>query len=298
MSPRQGRQAARRRDAVRIRVGGVVLALAAGPGGPALRIPATHRAFRSRRGGDIRLTVVRAPVPEGRPDRLLFDSAGPWRVFGHEGGLLYVLSSEACRPQTYRGALVDGELRGGTLFVPRGEAVPRLTLQHPLDELLLTHRLAGEGHAVLHACGIRVRGRVALLCGESGAGKSTSARLWTRLRPASVVLSDDRVVVRRTSRGLRAFGTPWHGEAGFAVPASAPLAAVFFIRHAAESRALPLAVADAASRLFARSFPPLWDGRGVARVLDCCGEIAARVPCFDLPFRPDISAIEAVLGAL
>ena len=151
---------------------------------------------------------------------------------------------------------------------------------------------------MLHACGLVVDGQAVLFCGESGAGKTTTARLWSRRVRGTRVLSDDRVVVTRTGRRHRAHGTPWHGEGRFASPTSAPLRAVFIIRHGRVSRATRLATAAAAARLFARTFPPPWDARAVARTLAACGTLAESVPVWELDARPDRSAIETVRAAL
>lgn len=284
--------------ALRLRIGGLVLAVESPPPGPWLRAPSTHAGFLAERGGDIHLTAVRADVPAGQERDLLFDSGGTWRLYRHGADRLYQFHSPACSPRIYRGVAIDPTIRRGTLFLPRGPAVPRTTLRHPLDELLFTHRLAAEGSLVLHACGLVVGGGAVLLCGTSGAGKSTAARLWRRLRPATGVLSDDRIVVRSQGRGWRAWGTPWHGEARFGANLSRPLRAVFFIRHGGESRARPLEPDESAIRLYRHSFPPLWEVAGLTRTLEACADLTSTTPCFDLPCRPDRTALTAVLGAL
>ncbi|MBN2371469.1 MAG: hypothetical protein JXO72_13385, partial [Vicinamibacteria bacterium] len=257
----------------RLRVGGIVLVVRSGRAGPALRVPAIHAPFLTARGGTIRLNAVDAPVPDPSRRDLVFESGGPWRVFVFEGGLLYQCRSAANAPRLFQGFAVDATFSHGTLYAPQGPMAPRFTLSYPLDELLFAHRLARDGHALLHACGV-VAGRSAfLLCGRSGAGKSTSARLWSRSRLRARVLSDDRIVIRRGARGPRIFGTPWQGEARFSLAASRPLTAVFFLRHAGKTRAIPISASDAAGRLYARSFPPVWDSQGVGGVIECCNEI-------------------------
>ena len=150
----------------------------------------------------------------------------------------------------------------------------------------------------MHACGVVWRGRAILFCGQSGAGKSTTARLWRRHEKRARLLSDDRLILRPRRRSVRVFGTPWHGDGGFASPGSAPLAALFFLRHGRTTRISPLSRGEAASRLFTRSFPPPWDREGVARTLDACADAAALVPAFELAFRPDRSAVAAVREAI
>jgi hypothetical protein len=112
------------------------------------------------------------------------------------------------------------------------------------------------------------------------------------------VLSDDRVVVRRAGKGFRGFGTPWHGEGRFALPADRPLRAVFFLRQAKRTSVARLAPPDAAGRLFARTFPPPWDAEAVASVLETCAQVASAIPCYELSFRPGAEAVGLVLSVL
>jgi hypothetical protein len=288
-----------RPQTLRVRVARLTLRVRAPRGGLVLRPAPAQRLFSTARGADIDLTVVEGPGPRPARDHLLFESGGVWRVYRHGAGLLYQLRSRACDPPVYKVVTIDEDLTHGTLFFPRPrQGQLRFVLDFPLDELLFQHRLAREGHVELHACGLAVDGRAILFCGRSGAGKSTTARLWGRLRRDALVLSDDRIVVRSDSAGLSAHGTPWHGLAHAASPTARPLAAVFFLHQARRTRAERLAPARAAAQLFARSFPPPWDALGLSRVLDACAAIASGVPCFALRFRPDASAVEVVLDAL
>jgi hypothetical protein len=70
-------------------------------------------------------------------------------------------------------------------------------LDYPVDELLIMHRLTREKAIELHGCGIvRADGTGNLFVGHSGAGKSTTTRLWME-REDVEILSDDRIIVRR-----------------------------------------------------------------------------------------------------
>lgn len=277
----------------RLRVGGLTLALR----GERLprRPPAVLGRFAVSRGADITLRLERRAPP--RPDgRLLFDSGGLWRVHAHGGGRLYLVSGPRSGDRPFRGVSIDERLRTGVLH--EGPGAVRLggfPLDYPLGPLLFQHRLALEGAVEVHACGVVVGGRALVFAGASGAGKSTLARVWRR--QGTSVLSDDRIVLRRHRGRLHAWGTPWHGTAAFASPLREPLAALFFLRQAGRSAAVPLAPAEAASRLFARSFPPPWDERGVAGALAVAAQAVRAVPSFELRFRPDGSAIAAALGA-
>jgi hypothetical protein len=286
---------------VRIRVAGLTLALRAPSGARLPPLPAPLRPFRVSRGADIRLELSEQAPPAPDAARLLFESGGVWRVHRRSRGLLYSFRSHVLDPEVYKAVAIDRGLARGRLFFPRQRArgAPGHPLAYPLDELLFQHRLAREGGLEVHACGVAERGRLLLFCGRSGAGKSTTARLWRRHRPQAEILSDDRIALRpRPGGGFRGHGTPWHGDGGFASPGSRPVAALFFIRHARRSAARRLSAPECAARLFARSFPPPWDRRGVARVLAACATLASRTPGYELGFRPDATAVEAALGAL
>jgi hypothetical protein len=286
------------RRALRLRVGGLVLSVEADRPTPALDPPPAMVPFLAARGGDVRLHYTEEPPPLPGRAETLFESGGVWRVERVKDGLLYSFRIANRRPPLYKVVSIDEGLREGRLHFDPSPRGPHYALDYPLDELLFQHRLAREGAVEVHGCGVVWKGRTLLFCGQSGAGKSTTARLWTRHARGARLLSDDRVVLRPGRRGARAYGTPWHGDGGFASPASAPLGGLFFLRHAKESRLTPLSPAEAAARLFTRSFPPPWDVEGVEGALDACADAAAAVPAFELAFRPDRSAVEAVRAAI
>jgi hypothetical protein len=282
------------RRTLRLRVGGLVLRVEADRPTAALDPPDSLRPFLATRGGDIELRYrERRPARVAQSERL-FDSGGVWHVDRAGRRLVYSFRVRNRRPPLYKAVSIDARLRRGTLDFDAAAGGPRYALDYPLDELLFQHRLARDGALEVHACGVVWRGRALVFCGQSGAGKSTTARLWRRHAKRARLLSDDRLVLRPGRRSVRVYGTPWHGDGGYASPASAPLGALFFLRHGRTTRLLPLSRGEAAARLFTRGFPPAWDPEGVARTLDACADAATLAPAFELSFRPDRSAVVAV----
>lgn len=286
----------------RLKLGGVVLELRAPRATPALETARRLDAFadRSRVAPDVALDLVRAPVPEG--GRVLFESGGTWQARAHGHGLLYVFRPPRGDGPPARGLRLDARRRRGTLWLPdsRWSATRGFALSYPLDELLVQHHVAQRGGLVVHASGVELDGAALLFAGVSGAGKSTLAALWARARrrPRARVLSDDRLVLRPHARGFWAWGTPWHGSGRYGSPLGRPLRAVFFLEQARLAGVRRLGAAEAAARLFALSFPPLWERATVARALDTCARVAERVACHELRFPPDARALEAVRAAL
>jgi hypothetical protein len=219
-----------------------------------------------------------------------------WTVSALEGGdLLYEFRTGG---RVYKAVRLSPDRRRGLLFFPavRGGRGPRSAVDYPLDELLLQHFWAARGALEVHACGVVDRGRALIFAGQSGAGKTTTARLWAG-RARTRILSDDRVLLVRRGAAIRAFGTPWHGAGRFALNEGAPLGALFFLEQATESSFRRLAPPEAAARLFARCFPPPWDETAVSRTLDACARAAQAAPSFVLRFRKDASAIAAARAA-
>jgi len=163
----------------------------------------------------------------------------------------------------------------------------------PTMELLLIHYLAQGRGVILHACGIVIEDRGVLFLGESGAGKSTLARMWDQENGVDI-LSDDRVIVRKKGREFRAYGTPWHGEAAFGSPREARLERIFFLRHGQENSVKDMKGLNPVSHLLTCSFPPLWDSQGMEFVLEFFSQLATQVPCQELTFRPEKSALALV----
>jgi hypothetical protein len=175
--------------------------------------------FRVAEGAfDIRIQVewvASIPQPRGRP---LFDSGTTWRLYESGSRLGFDFSSAMLGPTPYRRLLIDAEFNTATIQMSE-ECFRRLpyaadSLGYPLDELLIMHRLTQEKGIELHGCGIvRGDGVGNLFVGHSGAGKSTTTRLWTA-REDVEVLSDDRIIVRRDEGGSEV-ETPF-GAAGAA----------------------------------------------------------------------------------
>ncbi len=203
------------------------------------------------------------------------------RVPGTEARDLFALDPDAGQGDIYRAD------------APWRRAYPQLMLEPVLDGALFVALLARGRGVLLHAAGVGDGGHGLLFSGASGAGKSTTVRLWKTYSDA-VLLSDDRVIVRKREGRFWAYGTPWCGDMQVASQAAFPLERIFVIRHASANSATRLRPAEAAKSLLTRSFLPFWDAPGMAFTLAFLDELVQAVPCYDLGFVPDRSAVDFV----
>jgi hypothetical protein len=273
--------------------------------------------------------VAKLTVP---PRAKVFDSGKTWRLYEGDAGFQFDFIAAIFGEQPFKRLHIDRQFRRATLQM-NGECIETLghsvePLGYPLDELLIMHRLTQEKAIELHSCGIvRPDGTGNLFVGHSGAGKSTTTRLWTA-REDVEILSDDRIIVRRDATGacdgagkqqvlrlrdcsasqtnyfaqddkgsgMRMYGTPWHGEAMYASPGSAPLARIFILEHGQGNVLTRLSPSQAVAELFARAFVPFHRHEYVDSALEFLQEVVSSVPCYRFAFEPNQRAVDTILN--
>ena len=306
---------------------------------------------------DIHIRVERVANLSPSSGRQLFNSGSTWELHESDSGFQFDFNAAIFGNRSFKRLLIDARFRDATLQMNEeclaGYSHTVEPLGYPLDELLIMHRLTQEKAIELHGCGIvRADGTGNLFVGHSGAGKSTTTRLWTEVEDVEV-LSDDRIIVRRdevrrgadtsaaempcggagsaervgvlrlrdrsaartnhsaqddkASRdcsseddkkksGMRMYGTPWHGEAMYASPGSAPLARIFVLEHGQRNVVTPLSPSQAVAELFARSFVPFHRHEYVDSALTFLQEVVDAVPVYRYAFEPDQQAVDTILN--
>jgi hypothetical protein len=90
------------------------------------------------------------------------------------------------------------------------------------------------------------------------------------------------------------YGTPWHGEAKYGSPRAVRLERIFFLRHGPNHSIKQITGIEAVSKFLTCSFPPYWDPRGMEFSLELFSDLAARLPCEQLTFKPERSVINFI----
>lgn len=295
-----------------LRIGGVSLRIAASDPSPVV-IHAQHEPFAVDGGcADIDVAVESLPCISPSRGHDLFDSGSTWRVSdcgqGFRFDFGYPLADQAPAKRLFVDrAYRSAALQLNSLFLSKyGGRLPPLA--YPIDELLIMHRLTQERAIELHGVGmVAPNGANNLFVGHSGAGKSTTARLWTSLHKVKI-LSDDRIIVRESParelqpgddpRQIFMYGTPWHGEGCFALPERAPLTRIFILEHGQGNVITRLSRSEAVGELFARAFVPFHRHEYIDSALSFLDQLAGSVPCYRFSFEPDERAVEKVLRFL
>lgn len=238
---------------------------------------------------------------EPPPEDLVFDSGkGLWRLYREGRSRRFVFTSPMFGALPYQTARFNEDFTEGEVVVRRevfAQRLPLYPLHYPLDELLMVHLLARGRGVEIHGSGVvDADGRGTLFAGQSGAGKTTMARLWLT-EPDVTILSDERVILRKEGDDVWMYGTPWHGDGHIANQGRARLERVMFLRHASDNAIRRVSATDAIARLFSCGFTPFHDRDGLDFSLRFLEQIARRCQCAELGFVPDRSAVDFLRAA-
>ncbi len=248
---------------------------------------------------DVQIRVFRGdpgPLPNGRK---LFDSGSLWQLHSNGERCQFRLFSPSFGALPYTVATFSSDFTRGEIHLSPDAALdqPVYPFEYPLNELLFIGLLARGRGVEVHASGLidsQANGRRFL--GQSGAGKTTISRLWQRSQGVRI-LSDDRIILRNQGGRIWMHGTPWHGEGLMALPARAHLTQICFLNHSSRNTLVPQAKAGAVACMLARAFPPFYSAEGIDFTMKFLEAVVDSVPCYELGFVPDESAVEFLCQA-
>lgn len=264
----------------------------------ALRLP--YSRFMAENIAKTDLSIqVRADVKFDRaPGGSIFDTEYSWMLHSLNGGYLYQdrLLYKDYAPYV-RKALIKKDFSKARVFCSkkalREKGLLNWVLDLPLGQFLMASILAEKKSLILHSCAVEYKGQGLLFMGESGSGKSTLARIWSKLKGA-VVLSDERIVVRKIKDRFQIFGTPWTGSAVTFANEQAPLSCVYLIQHAKKNFIKPLMPYEALPVFLSNIRLPLWDKEKTVQVMEAADAILSSVPIFKLGFKPTQEVLNLV----
>jgi hypothetical protein len=281
-----------------LRIGGITIGIHENDGRLAMPLADPMRRFEIQDGNadlNVEVGVLEDYAPPAGP--LLFDSGAVWKLYEDGGRYRIECRSELFGPTPYKIALIDRQLGGAEVkmrMLDRGISHP---LEFPIDELLFNAMLVARGGVELHSCGVVDKdGRAFLFAGNSGDGKTTTARLWQG--EAADIVSDDRVILRREHDGWWMYGTPWHGEADICSSSRARLTAVYLLAKSNRNSIETMSASAAVARLLACAFPPFHDRGGLTSVVSTLSMLTREVPVARLSFTKTPDVVSFVRNAL
>ncbi len=248
---------------------------------------------------NIRISIEQMPVFEHQPP--MFEAQDSWYVYKDEQFYRIVLHPPGYQ-EPFWVACMDHDFSNGTVYCgenqrgcPDDPSVLFNPVTYPLDQILLMHYLARIGGIIIHAAGWRINDAGWIFAGKSGAGKSTISNLIVE-ETGATFLSDDRIAVRKVDHEFLMYGTPWPGDAGYAVNGSVPLKGIFFLRKGPENNIRKLNPSDAIARLMPVVSILWYDQEKVALMMDFCDAMLGSIPMYELTFVPDKAAVDMLVN--
>ena len=245
--------------------------------------------------GSITFQVRHGPLPEMNPREIVFDSGQTWALFRSDNKYVLLNNTLGLDSSPDIFVVLNSDLRSGDIIIdrdPSHKTDRSDPLGWPLNQILMIYLLSLNRGILFHACGIDDGGSGYLFLGNSGHGKTTMARLWSKNQ--GLVLNDDRIVVREKDDKFWLYGTPWHGDLAEWSSKGVAIRKIFFLSPSGRNSAVPKKGAEAVSMLIARSFPPLWDESGMIYTMNLCQRLISKIPCQRLNFEPDKRIIDFV----
>ncbi len=233
------------------------------------------------------------PAPELTGCKRIFDSQDSWSVYARQDELYVTDQYPPFAKPVWTAQLC---LKAGRVIVfcssdiintqTRSLALNPVT--YPLDQIMLMNFLAHHEGVIVHAAGWAQNNSGWVFPGKSGAGKTTLAGYLSGLN-SGAVLSDDRIVIRRTGHTFQMHGTPWPGEGGHAVNLGVELKQMAFLSKGSENRMAELSASDTIGRLLPVLSIPWYDKEKTAAMMAFCDHLISRIPAYELTFRADAS---------
>lgn len=241
---------------------------------------------------DLAITVVEE-LPNLSHGRLHFDAChGLWRLYEADTGLL-LESLDTKTHQPCARALITNDFSRVDVWtlVEETASVPSwvpMKILNPIAEVCLLTRLARAGGLLLHSAGILSLTGGYIFTGASGAGKSTLSGFFDT--SGASVLSDERMVIRKSEEAFVIHGTPWVGSGAFAKNESGLLTELFCIGHGTQHRIERLPPSAVLARILPQCFLPHWDRTAMESTLAFLNDLIDHIPCRQLAFtkHPDV----------
>jgi len=149
----------------------------------------------------------------------------------------------------------------------------------------------------VHGMGIKDGKDGLLFTGKSGSGKTTLAKIYYKYSAKSIVLNDDRIIVRKLGNRFYIYGCPWHGDFSDYLASRierARLKKILFLRKAKRNSIKPVSLRKSFQYLYPAMFPTFWDRKGTETITLFLTELLSKITTFRLKFKKDRSVIKFI----
>lgn len=150
----------------------------------------------------------------------------------------------------------------------------------------------------LHCSCLEYKGYAYVFAGESGAGKSTHARLWReRFKKEVTMINDDKPLVRLHGEQFYIYGTPYNGKHNISNNISAPIKAIFLIEQGNENKIEKIDNVRATTLMLHQTVIPE-DKEKMEKLLTLFDKLISSVPFYKLICTISEDAVDAASSVI
>ncbi|MBR2986708.1 MAG: hypothetical protein IKC63_01685 [Clostridia bacterium] len=142
---------------------------------------------------------------------------------------------------------------------------------------------------LMHGSAIAKDGRAYLFCAPSGTGKSTHTRLWREVFPDTIMINDDKPIIRKLAGEYLACGTPWSGKHDLDTNVSLPLRGIVILARGESNYIERVRPETVLGLLFNQIFRPSQD-EAYLKTIDLVSDMLTSVPVYKLYCNMDKEA--------
>ncbi len=166
-----------------------------------------------------------------------------------------------------------------------------------VSQCIAYHALA-HGAVVFHGAGWLCDGKVVVVAGDSGTGKTTLTDRLTARDPSVTVLSDETVIVTKEGDTWIAHGTPLCGQDHRFAAVSAPLSRIVILARGENDRLYIPPAASTVFRLLETTLRPIYHEALCTAALDRVIELAKAIPVYGFDHTAGPKALTVLSAAL
>lgn len=136
---------------------------------------------------------------------------------------------------------------------------------------------------MLHASGVVYEGKAYLFSAPSGTGKSTHTTIWRKTfgEDKTLILNDDKPVIRFIDGKVMAYGTPWSGKTDQNENIGVPLQGICFVERSETNWIEPMSPKDAVHRILDQTIRPRND-ENMSKLLELLDTLLKEVKIYTL----------------
>jgi len=158
---------------------------------------------------------------------------------------------------------------------------------------------ADKGVILFHSSVMLYDGKAYLFTAPSGTGKTTHCRLWKELLgDRCTFLNGDKPMID-TSGSPVIYGTPWKGKERYGINASAPVAAICFVKRGSENSIRRLTAEEALPKMIRQTYRPR-DKAGLVKMMNSVIRLSQSTELFELTCNIStgaaVTSFEAMTG--